>query len=616
MFEFEASQGKGSLDELPYDVLRSFESQYRDIKALTLINWEEHCTECAMPACYKTCDLYRARKDGHCRRFVEGIVPIGPVHNAQGYVVRIDFKAWGELVGSGSSALVPREAALKIEKTLRTFDQFASAFPDGGIRVAGRRGPVIRGWHRIKKQQLKRVSTRKKEDRMPSDFLVEVFNPSDDAVHLSIAIRNPEHPKIPYQQMLTLTGGYHREYIKYQDIADVVGHGETWEVVINPNLTSASSPVRRLYFGILGFVERETLAMKFQEARGEISTKPYLKVAVWDLDGTMWNGILIEDGFDGLSLNTKAVDLVRLLDSRGIVNSIISKNNPEDAIDALNRFGISDLFVFPKFGWDPKPTFMRQLFDEFDVSPNTFAFIDDSDFERDHMISLIPEVRVYGVDQVPDIADDPAFNPPQSTSSRNRRAYYEAKSKRDAAAREHDGEYIEFLKKCEIAITITSNVNPILDRVHELVQRTNQLNYSGNRYSRAEISAIVSDTAHDCYAISCTDRYGDYGVVGFCVVDRTELILKDLMFSCRVRSKNIEHAFITWLIHHYMDSKPGKMFSAACKDTGRNTAALQVFNDLMFTLVREDESRKEYAYQKPSAPPVQAVIALRFDEGL
>jgi len=79
--------------------------------------------------------------------------------------------------------------------------------------------------------------------------------------------------------------------------------------------------------------------------------------------------------------------------------------------------------------------------------------------------------------------------------------------------------------------------------VHELVQRTNQLNFSGNRYTRSDLEKLLSEPGMFPFTIVCTDRFGDYGLVGFCLLDTTSNTITDMMYSCRVQAKHVEHAF-------------------------------------------------------------------------
>ena len=106
-------------------------------------------------------------------------------------------------------------------------------------------------------------------------------------------------------------------------------------------------------------------------------------------------------------------------------------------------------------------------------------------------------------------------------------------------------------------------------RVHELVQRTNQMNFSGNRYSREELETLIRNPTLDNFCLDATDKYGDYGIIGFCLVDRKVPRLIDMMFSCRIRAKHVEHGFLTFLLHYYA-SVGSDVFEADYLRTDRN----------------------------------------------
>src|SRR5208282_1794013 len=139
--------------------------------------------------------------------------------------------------------------------------------------------------------------------------------------------------------------------------------------------------------------------------------------------------------------------------------------------------------------------------------------------------------------------------------------------------------YMEFLEHCQIELTIQPMTEANLERVHELTQRTNQMNFSGNRYDRDVLRKILSNPHLDTFVLSCEDRFGSYGVIGFSIVDRREPRMTDLMFSCRIQSKRVEHAFLAWLIRKYID-ETGNDFYADYRMTPRNAPSGKVFADL------------------------------------
>ena len=83
-----------------------------------------------------------------------------------------------------------------------------------------------------------------------------------------------------------------------------------------------------------------------------------------------------------------------------------------------------------------------------------------------------------------DIADMEACEVPVSAESRERRKMYQVESQRQNIAGSFGDDYMAFLRHCNIRLNICPMSEENLNRVHELTQRTNQMNFSGNRYER------------------------------------------------------------------------------------------------------------------------------------
>jgi len=78
---------------------------------------------------------------------------------------------------------------------------------------------------------------------------------------------------------------------------------------------------------------------------------------------------------------------------------------------------------------------------------------------------------------------------------------------RSEALSSFSGEYFEFLKSCDIRLNINIASSKNIDRIHELIQRTNQLNFSGNRYTRNQIIEIIESQKYDHYCMDATDKF-------------------------------------------------------------------------------------------------------------
>jgi FkbH-like protein len=145
--------------------------------------------------------------------------------------------------------------------------------------------------------------------------------------------------------------------------------------------------------------------------------------------------------------------------------------------------------------------------------------------------------------------------------------------------------------------------------VHELTQRTNQMNFSGNRYDRDVLKTVLATSHLDTYVLNCEDRFGSYGVVGFSIVDRGEPRMKDLMFSCRVQSKRVEHAFLAHVMKTYI-KESGKDFWANYRKTPRNAPSGKVFADLGMEEVSTAEGVTSLVFPREREVPEDGLIRI------
>lgn len=595
MFELEVNHAHLKPSDVSGDIKAQFNNTGADIKAVALLSWEEHCSECAMPQCYQTCDLYQMRKDGKCRRFVDGISPIYDVSNLQNCIVKISFKRWADLLTYSNCCMYRVGKAKFLEHFLNYVAEQIAKIPDQHLSILGRRGISSRLMLRLKR----RFSVNgffADRNLTPNYFFAEIYNPNFEDVNVSISMRNieGEGKKIPFQKLLTVKKGFNRFMIPYKDIAQQIDTKATFTISFNPNITQEAHEGLVLYFGLNTFVTDNNYDQKVVTDDKQ-QKKKTVKILIWDLDNTMWDGILIEDGPNKLKLKPNVIDIIKELDNRGIVNGVVSKNNPDDALNQLERFGIKEFIVFPKISWGPKGEAVKDLIQEFNVGEDTIAFIDDSPFEREQVKATNPKVRVYCDDEYLTLLDRPEFNPILSSESSKRRYFYLAQGERNKSLVSFSGGYADFIKNCNIKLIINTASPKNIDRIHELVQRTNQMNFSGNRYTREQIATIIGSGNYDHYCMECNDKFGDYGVIGFCLIDKEMARLIDLMFSCRVQSKRIEHAFLIFLMNRYK-SFGFQYLEAEYIKSDRNQQAANVFTDLEFRKFRIENNKYIYRY--------------------
>ncbi len=595
MFEFEVNHATILGEDYAINIAEQYYKQNPiDISTLSLLNWEEHCTECAMPDCFETCDLYERRKDGKCRRFVDGISSLFIKSNTiQNFIAKIKFKRWGVLIAQGNINQYQKRNIIAIEKLFNGCARFISIIPDEKIILFGKRGVSSRLFRRLKNLVLSKFLI--KSDMLPNYFMIEIINTEPSAIGISLTMRNinADRDAIPFQKLINVEGGFNRILFPFDEIANLIDINEKFSINLTPNILERQDEGRALYFGLNTFI-RIAGSGESVLAKTDKQKLKTIKIMVWDLDNTVWDGILTEAEPGQLQLKPEIKNIIEELDRRGIVNSIISKNSYDHAIDQLKKFDIEEYFVFPRITWGAKGESMKQLIRDFNVGEDTVGFIDDSPFERDEVKAINPLVRVYKDDEYLNLLNKPEFNPEVSTESSKRRYFYIRQGKRNEALASFSGAYLDFIKNSEIKLNIRASTEENVDRIQELIQRTNQLNFSGNRYSREQIIEILNSNEFDNYCIDCNDKYGEYGVVGFCLIDKADAKLIDLMFSCRVQSKRVEHAFLSFLMEKYRQ-EGFSSFKAEITKTEKNLPAIKVFDDLKFE--EQKVSGQKYIYQ-------------------
>jgi FkbH-like protein len=170
-----------------------------------------------------------------------------------------------------------------------------------------------------------------------------------------------------------------------------------------------------------------------------------------------------------------------------------------------------------------------------------------------------------------------------TADARQRRQFYKIAMLREEKQEEFGDDYLGFLASCKITLEILPYSEAEAERVAELVQRTNQLNFSGAKYRREDLEPIVSDVTLEKHVLKCSDRFGSYGTVGFSLVRRTEheLFVEEFMLSCRVQGKFIEQAFFDFLVKTHA-GEPPRLVRVNFRQTSRNSPAREVLEKLGF----------------------------------
>jgi len=276
------------------------------------------------------------------------------------------------------------------------------------------------------------------------------------------------------------------------------------------------------------------------------------KLIIWDLDDTLWQGTLA-DG-DAPVLYGHRAAFVRALNGHGIVSAICSKNDHATARAQLEAFGIWDAFVFPRIAFLPKGDVVRQMVADMRLRPANVVFVDDNIRNLAEVAEAVPGIRVVDA-RSPDcdallqsILDD------HRHIAKSRVAEYRMLEAR-AAARQASAMTDEaFLLNSGIEATFTHRMDNLdfAGRIEELINRSNQLNYTGSRVDAGSMHELIMNVSdYDVFCAFVWDRYGYYGLVGAAVFDKAAKQLIHFAFSCRIMHMGVEDYLLRALSERY-----------------------------------------------------------------
>ena len=316
------------------------------------------------------------------------------------------------------------------------------------------------------------------------------------------------------------------------------------------------------------------------------------KCLVLDLDNTLWGGVVGDDGVQNLILGRDHPmgeafldfqQYVKELQRRGIILAVCSKNDVENAKEGFSHpdsiLKLEDFSAF-KSNWNPKPTNIREIAAELNIGLDSMVFVDDNPAERALVADQLPEVAVpdvgSDVSRFAEILESERFFEVHSVvqDDLNRSAYYSSNTQRNlyqAGFRD----YGEFLASLEMTAEIAPFSSVYLERITQLINKTNQFNLTTKRYTSAEVETMAQDPNFVTLYGRLSDRFGDNGLVSVLVgrMVGTSLEMDLWLMSCRVLNREMELAMFDALIEQcqargvhtivgiFIPSKKNKMVS-------------------------------------------------------
>lgn len=258
-----------------------------------------------------------------------------------------------------------------------------------------------------------------------------------------------------------------------------------------------------------------------------------IKLVIWDLDDTFWKGILSEGK---VTVSAQNIQLVNRLTDVGIVNSICSKNDLEPVQKKLQEIGIFEQFVFMSVNWEPKGGRIKQIITDMQLRPANVLFVDDNLSNLEEAKFYCPELMTMLPDELSDLLHEALSCDREDLNHKRLKQYRILEEKRDQKKQFTSNE--EFLYSSNIQVIFGKDCLANLERIHDLVWRSNQLNFTKVRSTQEELQRLFTDESAECGYVHVTDRFGDYGITGFYALKDGRLF--HFCFSCRTLGMGIE----------------------------------------------------------------------------
>lgn len=316
--------------------------------------------------------------------------------------------------------------------------------------------------------------------------------------------------------------------------------------------------------------------------------KKEIKCIVWDLDETVWDGILLEN--KRVKIKPGIKEIIRTLDSRGILHSVASKNDHNVAMEKLRALGLNKFFLYPEINWNAKSVSIERIRKNLNIGIDSMLFIDDQEFELDEVKSVHKDLHCLPAEEYPILPSMDILNPRFITEdSRRRRKMYMEEIKRKDKEDGYQGPDEEFLASLHMKFVISQAQEEDLKRAEELTIRTNQLNSTGRPYSYEELNYLRNSDDHMLLCCELSDKYGSYGKIGLALVEVTEDVyrIKLLLMSCRVMNRGVGSVLMSHIMKLALMN--GKKLRADFKKTDRNRVMYISYRFANFKEIQSDK---------------------------
>lgn len=407
-------------------------------------------------------------------------------------------------------------------------------------------------------------------------------------------------------------------FVEVNDILSYYGSGE-----------SADSYYQHFaHGGTFGHEQSEkfylSLLQRINNALQTLSLDSPIKMIITDLDNTLWKGVAAEeeDIIPWMHIEGWPIGYIEALlecKRRGIILAVCSKNDELTTIENFrkicdNKIQIEDFFSL-KINWKPKSENIKEILEEANIMADNAIFIDDNPLEIEDVTRVFPTMRTLSVPQ--QRWRNVLLHSPQtqntvlSAESQNKTELLKAKVVRDKISSSMDRD--SFLKSLDLRVNITNIRNSNhsqFSRALELLNKTNQFNTTGKRWSESDLAHIFLEGGATIFAANVQDRLANHGLTAVAIVSDNTIF--QVVLSCRVFGLGIETVLLHRLMNLILSARADPVI-AYLNDTGRNASCRNFYLDHGFKLQENNESRTQ-KWLGSDIPAEPSWIQIVYDE--
>jgi FkbH-like protein len=293
------------------------------------------------------------------------------------------------------------------------------------------------------------------------------------------------------------------------------------------------------------------------------------KCLVLDLDNTLWGGVVGDDGIDGIVLGqgtplgeayTAFQSFVRDLSRRGVILAVCSKNDAAIAVEpfekhpemVLKRRDIASFVA----NWNDKATNIRAIANELNIGLDSLVFVDDNPAERalvrkELPMVAVPEIGDDPIDYVHALVDAGYFESTSITDDDKYRTMQYQKNNARNALKSSATDMSSYLRELKMELIWSPFDRLGLDRIVQLINKTNQFNLTTRRHTSEDILAIIQAKSAFGLQLRLVDRFGDNGIIAICIGKSLEagiVLIDTWLMSCRVLGRQVEQTTLRLIV--------------------------------------------------------------------